>query len=274
MSPFLKKSTLLLSLCLTTMLLPGQSYQFNLVEIFHGNTGNSQRMPERLQINADTGSLLFSVLMNENCPAYYNFQYQFESAISGSTVLSGDTIQRRFTFKLNPLTESCYPFQNENFRNPFVSFQANQELAYSGLAARLKAEGKWNLEGMDMTFKTPGAYLYAYNYPSGVLTAHWEGAFKQFAPTSADDKTYSFLQVRVSATSPMGGKAHNFYYEILFVFEVQKLQDTDPCSIRPPDCSCCPGTIPVWNFKKGKGECICPEGSSWDKLQQKCVIDK
>jgi hypothetical protein len=273
MTTRLKNFLVLMVLFFQVAFLYGQSYQFKLVDIYHGNSGNSERVPERVEVKPDSGSFLFSVRMNEDCPSYFNFRYNFANSMQSSTIGKGDTLWNDFNLKLTPLGQSCYPFQDENFRNPFVSLLPNQSVSYSGLIAQLKAEGKWSTVNEKSFFTTPTAYLYAYNYPAGVLTRSWEGKLSQFIPTDFEGNAYAWLQMRISGTSPLGGITDNFYYEIIFLFEVEELAKTDPCSIKPPDCSCCPGTIPVWNFKKGKGECICPEGSRWDKLQQRCIND-
>ena len=110
-----------------------QTYELKLVDILHANTGNSTNQPESVYIQQDTGSVLFSVRMNENCPSYYNFNYSFSDFKNKIAFQAGDTVTRQFDFEIKALGNSCYEFSNKNFRNPFVSIVAGNEVPYSGL---------------------------------------------------------------------------------------------------------------------------------------------
>ncbi|MEZ5055457.1 MAG: hypothetical protein R2879_00320 [Saprospiraceae bacterium] len=241
-------------------------------EVIHGYSGNSTRPPEKINIFKDKGTILFSVQSNTTCKEYFEFNYNFPQQIDQFILTGKDSISFPVKAGIIALGPSCYSYNNESFRNPFTNITGSGQITFSGLISQLKSKEEWPYKNVSSIFSSRFPYSYAYNYPSGSKTGIQNGEIILSNLDKLKPGDPAFFQLKISATSPMGGPENNFYYEILMVYEVQKINNLDPCKIEIPDCSCCPGTIPIWNFKTNSGDCICPEGSKWDKMKGKCVV--
>lgn len=248
-------------------------------EIVYGNTNVSTRTPDRLDLQVNEGVIEFSVQHKTDCRERYKISYKFLQDMTAIPVYLDKESKLDYELKVEALDKPCFAYDYYLFRNAWVSAANDAAGSSSGLKYILSKKGEWKYtpNGQFITDRSP--YVYAHPAKSTNQNGSYRGAFKVLKINTnyinSDRTFYTDVYFNISAPSPLGGLSNGFDYNIILVYElvagvVEGTGNSDPCAIQEPDCSCCPGTIPVWNFKTNQGECMCPEGTKWNKINNRC----
>ena len=250
-------------------------------EIIHGNYNGSTNIPDKLEIDVNEGVIEFSIRQKNDCTDRYRLTYKFSQDMH-ALALPMDHNSRSsydYEFQIEPISSPCYDPEQRSFSNPSIRF--THWNSTSGLLGKLKNANSWAYKNHQQ-FIDKGSVDYYPHLTSVYKNAgQGTGEFVVTGPNQSDVDYYlknypgmvTDFRILFKGQST-AGKEEAFYYDILFVYELVKgdPQTThDPCAIEAPDCSCCPGTIPIWNFETQKGDCICPEGLKWDKVANRCI---
>ena len=262
------------------LIMPGNAQEGTLVfkKILWGNPSISSKAPDFIDLNLDKGVVEFTVPHKKDCKERYRFSYEFMQDMSQLLVYKDQEMEYEYVVKMEALDKSCYEYDYYLFRNAWVRAATDASGSSSGLKYVLRKEENYPYLPSGKFINNRSPNIYAHPSKPDYATGVYRGTFKVRSLTAnyiSSDKTYySEFYFNISSPSPLGGKTNRFEYSIVFVYElvegVPEKVSNDPCKIEKPDCSCCPGTIPMWNFDTNKGECVCPEGTVWNKMTKRC----
>lgn len=230
---------------------------FYLEQITHGPSVPGLSLPDRVEADANGGFVELTLTLAGNCRERYRFEWQFDQPLSEIQ----DGKEYGLTSRTTRLEGGC----NTN-RDPFMNVNGANGSS-SALIGGTGLKPVINSLGM----KSGWDRLYVLGHSKGVRT----GSLRSSITTIGRNHLvggYSFIRIAISAPSNLG-RPQGCEYEVLYILryanEAPVHANTGGCP--EPDCAGYPGTVPVWNFKKQKGECWCPEGTYWDKMIQRCV---
>ncbi len=251
-------------------------------EIIQGNHYGSTNQPDKIDVRLNEGMVEFSIKQANNCTDRFRFTYKFAQDMNVLDIPEdrNNLPTYGYEFEITPLGAPCYDLKVNGYSNPRVWL--THWNAPSGLLGNMKKEKTWGYKYHQHFINNSQIEYYAYDGHAikGFGKGHGEynvtGPTKNFVARVVKNTPGMATDFRIlfKGQSTMG-KEEAFYYDILFLYEFKEGQPSiqeDPCDIKQPDCSCCPGTIPVWNFQTKKGDCICPEGQIWNKMENRCLI--
>ena len=264
-----------------TTIIHAQSGHWQFKEIVYGNHFKSTNKPEAIELDVNEGYVQFSIPQKNDCVDRYRFSYKFHQEMNSLQLpLSGDVNPSySYEFEFIPLSSPCYDPEVSSYSNPSV--RVTHWNSTSGHLGVLKKKKEWKYENHKQYIDEGSVDYYAYKTSVYKNAGKGVGEFNIIGPNTEDVdyfmESYPGLitdfRILFKGQSSLG-KEEAFYFDVLFVYELTKGAlsiGIDPCKIEPPDCSCCPGTIPTWNFQSNEGECLCPEGKVWDRRKKSCV---
>lgn len=257
-------------------MLNSQDYYLELKEIIY-RTKEPYSEPTKIEINSNGGELEFGVAYytrSGRCPEKYRVKWSFNQDMS---VLALDNYERKnFGFMIDSerLSGDCgevNPVRNPTFK-PSVDNGGWSWIMQSGDFSDKKI-------ARSFTYKISPPYIYcrtdaAVRKSENRTTGPLNGSFEVYNSDTYEGR-YSYLFFTLSGNSNKGKvPEEGVYFEVVYLYQIvtnkPEVTADNPCDFTEPDCSCCPGTIPVWNFKTNQGECICPEGQKWDRISNSC----
>ncbi len=251
-----------------------QTAQLVLKEIVHGKT-EGKILPDKIDVNTNQGYFEITVPKSQNCSERFRFSYRFMQDMRVLEMSEDAEHNYAYEIKIEPLGKSCFAYDFYLFRNPTVRAATDAAGSFSALKNNKIKDGSWQYNP-DVDFigeRSP--QILTYPTSSSEPVGSYSGHFKTFKLNTnylkSGKRNFTELYFMFNTSSELAGYVG---YQISFVYELVEggQAAADPCAIKAPDCSCCPGTMPVWNFKTGQGECLCPEGQVWDRVARKCTI--
>lgn len=255
-----------------------QDYHLALRQIVNRS---SKGYPEPTVFNADGngGVMEFNVVYyvsGNACPEHFRAEWKFSQNMTYLPGINSKESQYGFTLSANRVSGDCG--EVNPWRNPNMVINGND----GGWSAIMNSPDMLQYKGTPATWVTwasPGLYFRndaKVRSSPNFVTGDKSGEI-HLKTHSVYAGKYVFFYIRV-----VGNSNRDYVYdqgmshEIVYLYEIvagppPSTVQSDPCAIKAPDCSCCPGTIPVWNFKTNKPECLCEEGKVWDRIQGKCV---
>jgi hypothetical protein len=249
----IKIITFLLAFFLISELFSQTGNFFTLRGVIHKNTAGSTVNPISAKADSRGGFLEVEVLYYGNCREKYRFEFQFDEDMS--SLEAGKSYG--FSYSVQLISPQCNTNRNSSIR-PIAPLGAS-----SGLIGGSGFDDIVNAIGVKGWAKT---YAKDLGRPNVYKTTKMRGVFQ---PIKHKLNAHTWLAFSLSANSNLPGES--FVYEFLYAYQIVNDVPVETISCPPPDCSGFPGTVPVWNFNTNKGECWCPEGMRWDKMQNKCV---
>jgi hypothetical protein len=267
------KSKLLFLFMITSFMVSAQDYYLELQEIIH-QSAESYAEPISFRADANGGEMKFKVVYYNSvgrCPETFRFTWKFDQNIQ---IIPGENgVAKDILFEMNSerLDGNCGPVNP--WRNPTASPNSDN----GGWSRIINSEAyshKKYVATIGTNIDPAHLYFRPENSPhrkSGRYTGKF--TIRQF---DNYDGLYAYLFFDIAGGSNRDNMEHEgLNYEVVYLFQIKKgtapaVMSSNPCEIEQPDCSCCPGTVPMWNFVAKKGECNCPEGLKWDKMEGKC----
>lgn len=254
---------------------------WKLKTILHDNTWGSENAPDKIEIGVNEGYIEFSVPQRDACTDRYRFEYKFDQDMNYLDLrdVGGPRPSYSYSYEIKALTGApCTDLTQSQYSNPYVTIgNGNTSSTYIGELKRAnewpgnyhqhfieKGSSHWYVHGTSSLPGGAGRQYGSYEV-GGINKVDLEYYMKNYEGLVTD---FKFI---IRAPSNIEGKKDDFYYDVVYIYELARdRQVFDPCSISMPDCSCCPGTIAVWNFDTMQGDCLCPKGKSWDASSQSC----
>lgn len=210
--------------------------------------------PSVIRVDAKGGIIETSTRYNDGCREKIHFEWNFDKDMS---VLKAGEVYG-FNYYAKIIDGNC----NTNpWREPYLRANSSDG-GFSGAVQKTNYKMTKSLHGGAIT-------NYARARPgSKDVTGVQRG---KFTVTGYTKGRFSYFYFYISSAS--NTKGESFLYEVVYIYELTDDVPSSPVSTGcvAPDCSDFPGTIPVWNFQTNRGECWCPEGMVWDRMENRCT---
>ena len=277
---FLKMKVFLFTLLFIFGGLNAQDYYLELQEIIH-DSKEGYAEPLSFRAGDEGGEMEFQIdyrVSGRRCSEIYRFSWSFDQEMRILKGINSESKVYGFDLRAERIEGNCGEIIP--WRNPFVEPSAEGD---GGVSRIMKSPGYKELSVV-YTFKTemePKRLYFRQDEKvlesSGFVAGHNSGAFIMEQHAKYDGR-YTYFSFDVSGTSNSSRyKDTGLKDEIIYLYKIHggippaSLASPSSQDIVKPDCSCCPGTIPVWNFDTNRAECLCPEGKTWSRIEQKCL---
>jgi hypothetical protein len=226
-----------------------------LKEIYHKPLNAKDKKPSKVQVDTKGGMLEVTTKYNNGCEEKFHFEFNFDRDMA---VLNANETYG-FNYFVRAMSKEC---QTNPWREAYMK-PGSSDGGYSSLLGETNY-GRWVY-----MISGGGPYNYARARPNSKdVTGVQNGEFKT-KPYTKGTHTYFYFDINSSGHE----SGESCAYQFLFVYELtdevpNASVSTSGCVA--PDCSSMKGTIPVWNFQNNRGECWCPEGVVWDRMENRC----